>query len=75
MYRDIALTHVSGQDSVILEDIAPLVGHSGTSVTEKVCRQQLRPVFLKGAAAMDRLDGGGLTAGCSTLRSGRGERG
>jgi hypothetical protein len=36
---------------VLLEDIAPLVGHSGTSVTEKVYRQQLRPVLLKGASS------------------------
>jgi hypothetical protein len=33
---------------VLLEDIAPLVGHAGTSVTEKVYRRQLRPVLLKG---------------------------
>jgi integrase len=40
---------------VRLEDIAPLVGHSGTTVTEKVYRQQLRPILLKGAEAMDRI--------------------
>jgi integrase len=40
---------------VSLEEIADLCGHSGTSVTEKVYRHQLRPVLLTGAAAMDRI--------------------
>jgi integrase len=40
---------------VSLKDIADLCGHSGTSVTEKVYRHQLRPVLLMGAAAMDRI--------------------
>jgi integrase len=40
-----------------LEQIADLVGHSGTSVTEKVYRHQLRPVLLDGAQAMDRIFG------------------
>lgn len=40
---------------VPLKDIADLCGHSGTSVTEKVYRHQLRPVLLTGAAAMDRI--------------------
>jgi hypothetical protein len=38
-----------------IEDIADLVGHSRTTVTEKVYRHQLRPVLLKGAVAMDRI--------------------
>jgi integrase len=38
-----------------LEAIADLVGHSGTSVTEKVYRHQLRPVLLDGAVEMDRI--------------------
>jgi integrase len=42
-------------EGVSIEDIAELVGHSGTSVTEKVYRHQLRPVLLKGAVAMDRI--------------------
>lgn len=42
---------------VSLEDIAPLVGHAGTSVTEKVYRHQLRPVLLTGAVVMDRILG------------------
>jgi integrase len=40
---------------VPLEAIADLVGHAGTSVTEKVYRHQLRPILLTGAVAMDRL--------------------
>jgi integrase len=42
---------------VPLEDIADLCGHSGTSVTEKVYRHQLRPVLLSGAVAMDKIFG------------------
>jgi hypothetical protein len=38
-----------------IERIADLVGHSGTSVTEKVHRHQLRPVLLHGAVAMDKI--------------------
>ena len=38
-----------------LDQIADLVGHSGTSVTEKVYRHQIRPVLLAGSRAMDRL--------------------
>lgn len=40
---------------VALEDIARLVGHSGTTVTETVYRQQIRPVLEGGASAMDHL--------------------
>ncbi|WP_240197638.1 tyrosine-type recombinase/integrase [Nonomuraea lactucae] len=40
---------------VPLEDIARLVGHSGTAVTETVYRKQIRPVLLQGAEAMDRI--------------------
>ncbi len=40
---------------VSLKDIADLCGHSGTTVTEKVYRHQLRPVLLTGAEAMDRI--------------------
>ncbi|GAA2475868.1 site-specific integrase [Winogradskya humida] len=42
-------------DGVSIGDIADLCGHSGTSVTEKVYRHQLRPVLLTGASAMDRI--------------------
>ncbi|PZM98037.1 MAG: site-specific integrase, partial [Actinobacteria bacterium] len=40
---------------VSLEDIADLCGHSGTTVTEKVYRHQLRPVLMAGATVMDRV--------------------
>ncbi len=40
---------------VSLEAIADLCGHSGTTVTEKIYRHQLRPVMLQGAAVMDRI--------------------
>ena len=38
-----------------IEDISHLVGHSSTSVTEKVYRKELRPVLSRGAKAMDGL--------------------
>jgi integrase len=38
-----------------LGEIADLVGHAGTTVTEKVYRHQLRPVLLGGAIAMDKI--------------------
>ena len=38
-----------------IEEIARLVGHSGTTVTELVYRHQLRPVIQTGARVMDRL--------------------
>ncbi|GAA3252389.1 hypothetical protein GCM10010532_100110 [Dactylosporangium siamense] len=38
-----------------LGEIADLVGHAGTTVTEKVYRHQLRPILLNGAVAMDRI--------------------
>lgn len=40
---------------VPLEDIARLIGHSGTAVTETVYRLQIRPVMEEGATVMDRL--------------------
>ncbi|MDX3540901.1 site-specific integrase [Streptomyces sp. MB09-01] len=38
-----------------IEDIARLVGHSGSSTTERVYRKQLRPVIEAGAEAMDEI--------------------
>ena len=38
-----------------VEEIAQLVGHSGTTVTELVYRHQLRPVIQTGATVLDRL--------------------
>lgn len=40
---------------VTLEDIARLVGHSGTSVTERVYRHEIRPALTQGAEIMDEL--------------------
>ncbi|HVV70564.1 MAG TPA: site-specific integrase [Verrucomicrobiae bacterium] len=40
---------------VPVEDIARLVGHNGTVVTETVYRKQLKPVINEGAIAMDRI--------------------
>jgi len=48
----VSLLSASG---VALEDIARLVGHSGTAVTEAVYRKQIRPVIEQGATAMDRI--------------------
>ena len=38
-----------------VEQIAQLVGHSGTTLTELVYRHQLRPLIQTGATVMDRL--------------------
>jgi integrase len=38
-----------------IEQIARLVGHTSTAVTETVYRQQIRPVIMEGAEAMDRI--------------------
>ena len=43
---------------VPIEHISHLVGHSSTAVTEKVYRNELRPVLTRGARAMDALFGG-----------------
>jgi hypothetical protein len=40
---------------VPIEDIARLVGHTSTQVTEKVYRHQIVPVIQEGARAMDRI--------------------
>ncbi|MFG2043134.1 tyrosine-type recombinase/integrase [Dactylosporangium sp. NPDC048998] len=41
-----------------IEEIADLMGHAGTRVTEAVYRHELRPVLLSGAVAMDQIFGG-----------------
>lgn len=46
---------VMSNAGVPLEEIARLVGHSGTSVTEAVYRHELRPVLQTGAVVLDRL--------------------
>lgn len=38
-----------------LEQIARLLGHNGTAVTERVYRHQLRPVLEEGATVMDAI--------------------
>lgn len=38
-----------------IEEVARLVGHRGTVVTEAAYRKQLRPVITEGAETMDRL--------------------
>jgi len=38
-----------------VEQIARLVGHSGTTTTEAVYREQIRPVLIEGTDAMDRI--------------------
>ena len=43
------------QSGVRIEDIARLVGHSSTAVTERVYRHELRPVLQEGATTMDNL--------------------
>jgi site-specific recombinase XerD len=48
----VSLLSASG---VALEDIARLVDHSGTAVTETVYRKQIRPVMEQGATAMNRI--------------------
>ncbi|MFF5227334.1 tyrosine-type recombinase/integrase [Dactylosporangium sp. NPDC000521] len=40
-----------------IEEIADLMGHAGTRVTEAVYRHELRPVLLTGAVAMDKIFG------------------
>jgi integrase len=40
---------------VSIDEISRLVGHSGTSVTERVYRKQIRPVIQTGAVTMDRI--------------------
>jgi integrase len=40
---------------VSIEVISRLVGHSDTTITERVYRHQLRPVIEEGANEMDRI--------------------
>lgn len=46
---------VMSASGVPVEDIARLVGHNGTQVTELVYRKQIRPVIVEGAAVMDSI--------------------
>lgn len=53
--RELRHTFVSimSDNEVPIEKIADLVGHKGTLVTERVYRQQLKPVITKGAETMN----------------------
>jgi integrase len=55
--RELRHTFVSllSANDVTLEDIARLVGHSGTSVTERVYRHEIRPSLTQGAEVMDHI--------------------
>ena len=55
--RELRHTFVSllSAHDVTLEDIARLVGHSGTAVTERVYRHEIRPSLTQGAEIMDQL--------------------
>jgi integrase len=55
--REMRHTFVSimSDNDVPIETIADLVGHKGTSVTERVYRHQLKPVITKGAATMNTI--------------------
>jgi hypothetical protein len=46
---------ILSDSGVPIEDIARLVGHRGTVVTEAVYRKQLRPVLTSGEEAWDKL--------------------
>lgn len=46
---------IMSASGVPLEDIARLVGHNGTAVTELVYRKQIKPVIVEGAEVMDRV--------------------
>lgn len=46
---------ILSDSGVPIEQIARLLGHSGTAVTERVYRHQLRPILEEGAATMDTL--------------------
>ncbi|HEY5357777.1 MAG TPA: tyrosine-type recombinase/integrase [Streptosporangiaceae bacterium] len=46
---------IMSDNDVPIETIADLVGHKGTSVTERVYRHQLKPVITKGAATMNAI--------------------
>ncbi|MGH3451949.1 MAG: tyrosine-type recombinase/integrase, partial [Haloechinothrix sp.] len=59
--RELRHTFVSlmSAHGVSLEEIARLVGHSSTAVTELVYRKELRPVITEGAEVMDEIFRGG----------------
>ncbi|WP_049575781.1 site-specific integrase [Streptomyces sp. SBT349] len=46
---------VLSDDGITTDKIAPLVGHSSTSTTERIYRKQIRPVVQTGAVVIDRI--------------------
>jgi hypothetical protein len=48
---------VSSDNGVLVEKIAPLVGHYLTATTESVYRHQIRPALTHGAEVMDKIFG------------------
>ncbi|MFF0197988.1 tyrosine recombinase XerC [Streptomyces anulatus] len=60
--RELRTSFVSllSDHGIPIEVIARVVGHSGTDITEKVYRKQLRPVISEGAEAMDEIFGAAL---------------
>lgn len=62
--RELRTSFVSllSDHGIPIEVIARVVGHSGSSTTERVYRKQLRPVITDGAEAMDTIFGDGADA-------------
>lgn len=50
-----SLVSLLSSNGITTQDIADLCEHSGTAVTERVYRHELRPVLLNGAVVMDRI--------------------
>lgn len=50
-----SFTSIMSAEDVPLEEIARVLGHAGTAVTEKVYRHELRPVVETSATVMDRV--------------------
>jgi len=48
-------SYPSCDNGVPIENIADLVGHASTAVTEEVYRHQLKPVITKGAETMNTI--------------------
>ena len=66
--RELRHTFVSllSANDVNLEDIARLVGHSSTAVTERVYRHEIRPSLTQGAEIMDHLFGSSSQEGSNS---------
>jgi integrase len=66
--RELRTSFVSlmSERGVSTEEIARLVGHSSTRVTETVYRRELRPVITTGAEVMDLVFGGRISVDSQT---------